>query len=208
MSDKALAPSFDEIRGILKELSTSQKEASQQIKELSASQKETDQKIKEVDQQIAENNKGLKKARELFETQWGRLVESLVKGKLLKLLNEREIKVHNLSQRTETSYRREDGYLQQKEFDIIAVNGNEVVVVEVKTTLTPEKVTYFIESLKDFKRYFPYYKDKVIYGAVAYLRSDSEAHLFSQRQGLYVIRATGDSASIINVKSFKPKTFA
>ena len=243
MSNESLAPSFDEIRGILKELSVGQKEFRADLKELSvgqkefrvdlkdlqssqkdlqssqkefrvdlkdlqSSQKETDQKVKEVSQQIAKNNKGLNKAKELFETQWGRLVESLVKGKLLSLLNERGIEVQNLSQGTETSYTKEDGQIQQKEFDIIAVNGDEVVAVEVKTTLTPEKVNYFIESLKDFKKYFSHYQALKIYGAVAYLKSESEAHLFAQRQGLFVIRATGDSASIINTKDFKPKAFA
>ena len=70
-------------------------------------------------------------------------------------------------------------------------------------------MTYFVEkSLKDFKKYFMHYRPLKIYGAVAYLRSDSEADLFAQRQGLFVIRATGDSASIINSKDFKPKTFA
>ena len=236
MSNESLAPYFDEIRGILKEtgqqikdlsanqektdlqikdLSTNQEKTDLQIKDLSANQektdlqiKETDQKIKEVSQQIEKNNKGLNKAKELFETQWGRLVESLVKGKLLSLLNERGIEVQNLSQGTETSYTKEDGQIQQKEFDIIAVNGDEVVAVEVKTTLTPEKVNYFIESLKDFKKYFSHYQALKIYGAVAYLKSESEAHLFAQRQGLFVIRATGDSASIINTKDFKPKAFA
>ncbi len=236
MSAQALSPSFDEIRGILKEnsqqikelrisqkeLQISQKQAQQEMKELRISQKETSeqikelkvqisensQQIKELKVQISENSKDFRRTRNLFETQWGRLVESLVKGKLLELLNERGIEVQQFSQRTECSYKKEDSQLKQKEFDIIAMNGNEVVAVEVKTTLTPEKVTYFTDSLKDFKRYFTHYKHLTIYGAVAYLRSESEAQLFAQRQGLFVIRATGDSASLINTKDFKPKVFA
>ena len=251
MSYEATAPSFAEIRKILKELSISQKEAGQQIKEagqkikeLSASRKEVDRRMAESNEQlkrqmaesneqlkrrmaesneqlkrqmaesneqlkrqIAENNKGLNKARDLFETQWGRLVESLVQGKLIKMLNERGIEVRRLSQRTEASYTKEDGTIQQKEFDLIAGNGEEIVALEVKTALTPEKVTYFINSLRDFKKYFPDYRHKTVYGAVAYLRSESEAQIFSQRQGLFVIRATGDSASLINTKDFKPKAF-
>ena len=74
--------------------------------------------------------------------------------------------------------------------------------------MTPGKVKYFLTSLKDFKNYFPDYKSKTIYGAVAYLRSEAEAQLLSQKQGLFVIRATGDSASIINTKDFKPKDFS
>ena len=73
MGNKSAIPASDEIWSILKEVSAGQKETSQQIKELSAEVKET--------------NNGLKKAKELFETQWGRLMESLVEGDLLKILN-------------------------------------------------------------------------------------------------------------------------
>ncbi len=237
MSNGITAPSFDEIRGILKDVSEGHKiaekemrelrslqaetsrqmekaneETRRQIKDMSRQMKESDQRMEKVNadlsRQIAENNKSLKKAKDLFETKWGCLVESLVAGKLIQLLNERGIEVGRLSQRTECSYKREDGRIQQKEFDIIAVNGDEVVAVEVKTTLTPDKVSYFVESLHDFRKYFKDHVHKSIYGAVAYLRSDSEAHVFAQRQGLFVIRATGDSASLINTKDFKPKAFA
>ena len=135
-------------------------------------------------------------------------MESLVSGKLVELLKNRGVEVRQISQRVEVYYKKEDGGIQEKEFDIIVINGNEAVAVEVKTTLTPKKVNYFLESLKDFKKYFPEHKAKSIYGAVAYLHSESEAHLFSQKQGLFVIRATGDSANIINKKDFKPKVFS
>ena len=37
-------------------------------------------------------------------------------------------------------------------------------------------------------------------------REESEIH--AERQGLFVIKATGSSASIINKKDFKPKAFS
>ena len=63
------------------------------------------------------------------------------------------------------------------------------------------------ETAEQFKRYFPYFRDRRAYGAVAYLKSDVEAAWFTERQGMFVIRATGDSASIVNAESFKPKEF-
>ena len=213
MSNEPAIPASDEIWKILKEtnqqIKTLSAETNRQIKTLSA---ETDRQIKtlsvETDRRIKEYDKRLEKTREIFETQWGRLVESLVEGKLIELFKSRGIEVRQTSQRVEVSYKKEDGDLQSKEFDIIVANGTEVVAVEVKTTLTPKKVKYFLESLRDFKKYFPDYKSKTVYGAVAYLRSQAEAYLFAQKQGLFVIRATGDSASIINKKDFKPKAFS
>ena len=204
-TDKQIKTLSAETDKQMKTLSVSQKETDKQIKtlsaELSASQKETDKQIKET-------HKGFTKARRLFETQWGKLIESLVEGKLLELLTARGIQVRQTSQRVEVCFTKKDGAIQKREFDILAVNGSEVVAVEVKTTLTPDKVKYFLENLRDFKSYFPDYKSKRIYGAVAYLRSEGKAHLFSEREGLFVIRATGDSASIINQKDFKPKAFS
>ena len=199
--NKSAVPVSDEIWSLIKE-------TQQNIKEVSASQKETEQSLKELSASQKEHNKRLEKTISLFETQWGKLVESLVEGKLVEILKARGIEVRQTSQRVEVSYTTKEGDTYRREFDILAVNGMEVVVVEVKTNLTPDKVKYFLKSLKDFKNYFPDYKSKTIYGAVAYLRSESESHLFSQKQGLFVIRATGDSASIINTKDFKPKNFS
>jgi len=112
------------------------------------------------------------------------------------------------SGRVEVSYMEKDAELQRKEFDILAINGAEIVVVEVKTTLRPSDVSDFLKSLKDFKKYCPQYQSHTVYGAVAYLRSDAKSAVYSENKGLFVIRATGDSASIMNKKGFKPKAFS
>ena len=234
MEQKPQTSEAQEIWSILKEVSTEQKKLQKSQKELQKSQKETDKQIKtlssetdkqiktlssetdkqiktlssETDKQMKECTKKLEKTREIFETQWGRLIESLVSGKLVELLIARGIEVRSTSPNIKASYTDSDGEKQYKEFDIIVVNGTEIVVVEVKTTLTPDKVKHFIKALTDFKKYLPIYKTYTVYGAVAYLRSESEADLFSERQGLFVIKATGDSASITNNKNFKPKVFS
>ncbi|MCZ0932320.1 MAG: hypothetical protein OXJ52_04105, partial [Oligoflexia bacterium] len=157
----------------------------------------------ETNKQIKETNEGLKKAKELFETQWGKLMESLIEGDLLKLLNEQGIKVLNTHPNI-----RHTGEKDRYEYDIVATNGKEIVVVEVKTTLRVKHVKYFLEDIKKFPVRVPDFKKKIIYGAVAYLRAEEEAARYSEKQGLFVIRATGSSASIINRKGFKPKSFS
>jgi len=199
----------------LKEVSASQQKAEKEMQELRASQKDlqASQKYLQASQKYLqasqkETDKQLKKTDARFNSQWGRLVESLVEGKLVEILNEQGIEVRRTAQRVDASYTKEDGDIQRKEFDILAVNGTEVVAVEVKTVLTPEKVNYFLKAMEDFKKYFSDYKSKNIYGAAAYLRSDAEAHLYAERKGLFVIRATGDNASLVNKKGFKPKAFS
>ena len=53
----------------------------------------------------------------------------------------------------------------------------------------------------------PDYANRAIYGAVAYLKADEAANTYGERQGLFVIRATGSSASITNRADFRPRTF-
>ena len=183
-----------------KELQDSQKETDRSIKELSVSQKETDRQMQETDRQI-------QKIGGRFNQRWGAFVESLVSGNLVKILQNWGIDIMQTHTHSEAQWKKANGSIQKREFDIIAANGTEVVAVEVKTTLSSKDVRKFLETLKDFKKYFPRYKTETIYGAIAYLKSEDIAHIFAEESGLFVIRATGDSASIINKKDFKPKSF-
>ena len=158
-------------------------------------------------QEVAEGQKKTDKLMRQHDTNWGRLVESLVEGSLVELLNERGMEVHRTHPRQKVSYIQKDGTRKNREFDIVVANGEEVVVVEVKTTLKPKHIKRFVESMKDFSRYFPYYAAMRVYGAVAYIRCDSDTDRFAYKKGLYVIRATGDSASILNDSNFKPRSF-
>jgi len=172
------------------------------LQELSESQKETDRQMKETDRQMKETDRRLKKLDQLFTSQWGALIESLVEGDLVNLLQSRNIPVQRIHPRP---YGRRNG--EHFEFDILAVNGEQVVVVEVKTTLRPEDVNHFLRKLARFTVYEPEYSGKTVYGAVAYLKASEAATVHAERQGLFVIRATGDSASIVNDEQFQPRAF-
>lgn len=71
-----------------------------------------------------------------------------------------------------------------------------------------EAVTRFAEKLKVFQDWFPYYRDRTIYGAMAYLESDEDVARHAERQGLFLIRATGSSASIVNAPDFRPRDYS
>ena len=96
---------------------------------------------------------------------------------------------------------------EQYQYDIVAANDEEVVVVEVKTTLRAADVTQFLDKLRKFTYRTRVYRGNRVMGAVAYLRVGQSADVYAERQGLYVIRATGSSASIINGTGFQPRVF-
>ena len=191
----------EEIWGILREEAKANRALRQQIQTLSA----------KTDQQIAHNLKELRKTRDLFTNEWGRLVESLVQGKLLRLLKKKGIQLKRISSNEKgmMSYVDEKGHKREQycEIDIIAKNGEEIVAVEVKSTLGIKEVNKFLGILRKFTQLLPEYKGKKVYGAVAYLKVNEEADMYAENKGLFVIRATGDSASITNKENFKPKVF-
>ena len=188
---------------ILKETGEKIKETGKKIDELRKSQKETDRQMKETDKLMEKQIKETKRLEDLFTGQWGKLMETLVEGDLIKLLKEKEIAVEQTAQNLKGTCEGRDW-----EIDILAINGDEVVVVEVKTTLTVSYVDNFIKNiLKRFTLLSPLYKGKAIYGAVAYLKANQGSHTYAEKKGLFVIKATGSSSSIINEKGFRPKKF-
>lgn len=149
-----------------------------------------------------ETDKKINKLTALFTSQWGKLIESLVEGDLIKLLKEKDIDVERTLQRVKGNH---EGL--NYEYDIIAENTTEIVIVEVKTTLRPQDVTDFHERLWKAKSFMPKYKDMKIYGALAFLTSDGASNRMAENMGFFVIKATGSSSSIINQEGFKPKAF-
>ena len=192
----------EKIWATLDRITEKQEKSAQETEKIKKLIAETARRQEETDRQMKETDRRLKKTDELFNSQWGKLVESLVEGDLVALLNARGIEVESTHPRVSG---RRNG--EHYEFDILAINGGEVVVVEVKTTLRSEDVTHFLGKLARFTEYEPVWKGKKIIGAVAYLKSDANVQAYAERQGLFVIRATGSSASIINRTDFRPRVF-
>ena len=202
-----------EIWEILREVSAVQQETARRMQETDRRMQETDRRMLETDRRMLETDQLLKrqaraadrrmdKLDELFNGQWGKLMEALVEGDLVKLLQQRGIAV----QHTVTNPRQNYGE-RRWEFDIVAINGEEVVVVEVKTTLRVPDIDHFVGRLNEFPELMPEYAERRIYGAVAYLKAYQESDVRAERLGLFVIRATGSSASITNREEFTPRTF-
>ncbi len=155
-----------------------------------------------LSEKFKETDITLKQQKYLFISEWGNLVESLFDGDIVTLLNQRGINVIDI---IEGRKGRRDGI--NFEFDIITINNTEMVIVEVKTTLTPEDIRLFLKKLAQAKDWMPEYADKIVYGAVAFISEDTGSSAMAEKNGLFVIKATGDSASIVNADNFVPKSW-
>ena len=166
------------------------------LKKTARRQRETARRQKETDRR-------LRKAERLFKSDRDLLMESLW-GDLVALLRERGVHVNHTQAGRFRGRRNGEHY----EVDILAENGREVVVVEVKTTLRPPHVKRLVSKLSEFAEWFPAYEGKRVLGGLGYLQCDPSLRKHAERQGLFVIRATGSSASIVNGPDFKPRVFS
>ena len=205
-------PTPEEVWAILKENARQMKETDRRLdKKFAETDRRLDKKFAETDREFKEIGKLLRQSHNLFTTQWGKLMESLVEGDLVKLLNQKGINIQNILRNKpgRMRYTDEHGIKQEMlcEIDLIARNGGEVVAVEVKTTLRVKDVKKFLDTLPKFTLLLSEYSGKKVYGAVAYLQANESSEIYAERKGLFVIKATGSSASIINDEGFKAKVF-
>jgi hypothetical protein len=166
------------------------------VTKLVNSQAETDRQMKETDQKI-------KALSGLFSTQWGKLVEALMRPGTVKLFQERGVLVNQMTERRTS--RDHDG--REIEVDITLVNGGIIVVMEVKTTCKVEDVTWHLDKMGRFKQAFGEYADWNVQGALAAIRFDEESDRYAYRNGLWVLKCENGITTIANGENFLPRNF-
>jgi hypothetical protein len=182
----------------------SQTELDKQFREIGERFKETERQFKETDRQFKKTDKKFDKyfgkVKEL-DRNWGKLVESLVKPSVAEQFRKRNFPISGSGQRVERYY---NGRLM--EIDILLTDGDAVIAVEVKTTLSVSDVDEHIEKhLKPFKLFFPEYRGRKVLGAVAYIHLEENADRYAYKKGLFVLTFTsGDAVKIRNDAGFVP----
>ena len=203
----APSASPDEIWKILRELSQSQKETDRRMQETDRLMQETarrmqesDRRMQETDRRMQETDQRINKITGDWGNSWGNLAESLTKAGFVKRFQEHGVKIERLIENMRT---------KETEFDLIGVNGKEVVVVEVKTRLRVEDVPKFVQKMQIFTEYCPEYRGKAILGGMAIFKSNTRAEVTRavSEAGLFFIDISGD-VIIRNSKGFIPKNFS
>ena len=175
-----------------------QKNSEATEREMKESSKATDRKLREIFERMKENQEAIRRTNE----KWGDFMEAITTAGLVKALNNFGIKINHTSSNHVIEYKD-----TVKEFDIVARNGKELVVVEVKTSLRRKHVKEFLNTLKDFKHYFKGYKNHKVYGAMAYLK-EIHAKDIAEKSGLLILTPKGNTVEIKNSPGFQPKVFA
>jgi hypothetical protein len=139
----------------------------------------------------------------------GRMAEDLVAPSICRILRQ-IFKIPMIYECGEVvRYRRihpEDGG-RMKEFDVIAVCGDYVMVNETKSKLEPSNVPELLETIREFREYFPDYKDKKIVGSLATLFADESLIKYASREGILILAVGEELMDVMNEPGFKPAEF-
>ena len=96
---------------------------------------------------------------------------------------------------------------QQREFDVVAVCGDYLLVNETKSYLRPEDLPEFVNLLTEVRDYFPQYKEKQVIGSIGSLYVDSSLVRRGERLGLIVLGMGDHLMQVLNTPEFSPQFF-
>jgi len=188
--------------------------------ELRASQRKTDAQIQKTDAQILE----LKESQNRTDAQLQKTITKLdeigrqlgdlglVQGEVAEDLFYRNVR-YLFKEERDMIFSNVKRNLKKKgagEYDIVAVNGDAVLVIEVKNKLQKRMVDKFVEDkLPKFKEIFPEYRERRIFGGMGALVVKEDVSRYAEKAGLYVLTQTSEGgAALINRKNFRAKEFS
>ena len=96
---------------------------------------------------------------------------------------------------------------QQREFDVVAVCGDYLLVNETKSYLRPEDLPEFVNLLTEVRDYFPQYNEKQVIGSIGSLYVDSSLVRRGERLGLIVLGMGEHLMQVLNTPEFSPQFF-
>ncbi len=211
-----MATTLDEVWALFRETDRKFQDTDRQMKETDRKFQDTDRELKELAREAKESSRRVdlqieklgqkvdQVSRNLDKLggKWGHFVENLVAPACESIFAARGIPVHTVAQRVR---RRLDG--DEMEIDVLVVNAGHVVAVEVKSSLSVADVNEFMADLAQFRRFFPEYGDKQLYGAVAGMVIEEASDRYAYRQGLFVLVPMGENVRVLNDVKFQPKAW-
>lgn len=166
-------------------------------------EQERDEFRKRMDKISADTNMVIKDMKNVFTTQWGRLVEALSKPAALALFKKEGIEIDRIYE--EVHKAKVDGQ-DVMEIDVALCDTSVAVIVEVKTRCGRRDIDYFLSQMEHCKEWYKEFADKKLLVAVAAIKYDDGADTYARKCGLYVLKLTGEETFTMAVPK-RPLTF-
>ena len=201
----------EEMLAGIAQLRESQSETNVQIRELKEAQAKTDEQLNRTDEQLNRTDAQLRKTIQKLDNIGSQLGDlGLVQGEVAEDLFFRNLR--GVFRKTKMDLKKVKRNLKRKgegEFDLVAEDGDKVLVVEVKNKLDKRMVDRFVDKkLPKFKNLFPEYEKYQVVGGMGALVVKDDVGRYAEKAGLYVLTQTDEGgAALLNREGFKPRTF-
>jgi len=190
----------DRLEIVMMELAEAQIRTQVSVKMLSDEMKEFKDEMKEFKDEMRADRKRMNEQWGELVNKWGTLVEDMVAPNIPRIAREHfgfsdieffalRIKVRNKKDRS-----------QRREFDVIAVGDNQVIINETKSSPRIDYINEFIAVLAQIEDYFPEYAGKTIIPIFASLHIGEDVVTYLTRQRIYAM-AMGDET--MELKNFQ-----
>ena len=187
-----------ELKGLIASLSLAQRKTDEQqakteveIKKLLRSQQKTDEQLAKTDAQLARTDARLDR----LATMYGGVANN--QGVVAEAFYFNSLK-HNLVLRGihfDSIYKNlaSKRHGIEDEYDILLLNGQDVLIIEVKYKAHPDDLKVLIDKKAvNFKPLFPLYKDHNLHLGLASFYLDNETIQSALNQGITVLQRKGD----------------
>jgi small-conductance mechanosensitive channel len=185
-----------------KEVAERFKETERQMKENAA---ETDKRFKEVAERFKQTEKMIKEnGRQLGDVhnRLGELVEHIVLPNILEKVKPLGYGFEYVRKRYEFT---DKNFRVIAEADILLINGEYLMVIEVKTVLKTKDIDGHLKRLESIRREAcPPYESRKFIGCVAGAVVDEAVKRYAHKKGLYVLEQAGDTLKLEVPEGFKP----
>ncbi|MDR0586405.1 MAG: DUF3782 domain-containing protein [Treponema sp.] len=160
---------------------------------------ETDRRFKETERLMKETDRKISK----LGSRIGDLAEELFIPNILEKFNKLNYVFGKVA--PNVCYRDSRG-LYITEVDILLENGDTVLAVEVKTSLTDMDVRDHLKRMEKLRRYADEHGDKrKLMGAVAGAIASDGVKAFAAKNGFFVLEQSGDTVRISVPEGFTPR---
>jgi hypothetical protein len=156
-----------------------------------------------MDKISSDTNKAIKDMKNVFTTQWGRLVEALSRPAALALFKKEGIEIDRVFE--DVHKIKKDGQ-DVMEIDVALCDTTTAVIVEVKSHCDSRDIKHFLSQMEHCKEWYPDFADKELRVAVAAISYAPGAEEYAQKQGVYVLKLTGEETFTM-IAPENPKMF-
>ena len=192
-----LEASLDRTIGEMKEDTRRMKEDTRRMKEDTRRMKEDTRGMKEDTRGMIEDTRRMKQAWGDLANKMGTVAEDVVAPNIPRLAVEEFglTEVEDLLTRARRTSR--CGKRRKREYDIVCAGPGKVMVVEVKSTPTLEKILEVPKRLEEFFDFFPEYEGRELIGVFASWSIDERLLPAISEGGLYGIAMGEDTMDVV-----------